>query len=348
MKNLLLLLLLFPLLLSSQEKIYTKDNVFMGYEEDLVNACVNGANDVLNIGGNSIAMKDYCSCVMNSLMPNLYSWEIEDAAKNNTMKELFIKDKNLTYIMDCIDPIMESDVLDNYNYGDQDFSDYDKSIMIKGCVEVAMSEEGLGDLYGLTYEDIYNYCSCSINKFVALGYNFGQLKLIEDESSEVFNEVTIPCMEEILSDNESSSEYINSYVSTDIIGYKRSSTIELVDYFNSLYKIKIEIGGIVKYFTFDTGASDLVISTDMAIDLIKKGVIEEDDFLGEELYTLADNSIVLAEIVRLDGIIIGDYTLNNVIVAVIEDGSLLCGVGILNKFKNWELNQNPSSLTLYR
>lgn len=320
----------------------------MGYKDDLVDACANGANDILNVGGNSVAIRDYCSCVMNGLMPNLYSWEIEEAAKNNTMKELFIKDKNLDYIMDCIDPIMESDVLDDYNYGKQDYSDYDKSIMIKGCVEVAMSEEGLDELYGMTYEDIYNYCSCSIDKFISLGYNFGQLKLIEDEGSEVFNEVTIPCVKEILSDNIGSSDYINSYISTDIVGYKRSSTIELVDYFNSLYKIKIEIGGIVKYFTFDTGATDLVISTDLAIELIKEGLIEEDDFLGEELYTLADNSVVLAEMIRLDGINIGDYTVNNVIVAVIEEGSLLCGVGLLNKFRNWELNQNTSSLILYR
>ena len=348
MKRLLFYFSLIPLFLCSQDKIYTKDNVFMGYKEDLVDACVNGANDILNIGGNPVTIKDYCSCVMNGLIPKLYSWDIEQAAKNNTMKELFIKGENLDYIMDCIEPVMQSDALDDYNYGEQDYSDYDKSIMIKGCVEVAMSEEGIGSIHDLSYEDIFNYCSCSINKFVSLGYNFGQIKLIEDEGSEVFNEVTIPCMEEIFSLNESSSGYINSYVPTDIIGYKRSSKIDLVDYFNSLYKIKIDVGGIVKYFTFDTGASDLVISANLANDLIKKGLIEEDDFLGEELFTLADNSVVLAKMIRLDGVNIGDYTVNNVIVAVIEDGSLLCGVGFLNKFSNWELNQNTNSLILYK
>ena len=348
MKKLLLLLLCVPLLLSSQEKIYTKDNVFMGYKNDLVESCTDGANDILNIGGNDVSIKDYCSCVMTILIPHLYSWEIEDAAKTNTMKELFIKEENIGYIMECIDPIMESNVLDDFNYGDQDFSDYDKSVMIKGCVRISMSEEGVGGLLGWTYKESYNYCSCAINKFVSSGYSLGQIKLIEDEGSEAFNEVAIPCMEEILSNSENTTTYTNSYNPNDIIGSKKSSSIELVDYFNSIYKIKIEIGGIVQYFTFDTGATDLVINTDLAIELFKKGIIKEKDFLGEEIYTLADNSVVLADMVKLDGLTIGDYTVNNVIVAVIEDGSLLCGVGLLNKFRDWQLNQNPIRLTLYR
>ena len=347
MKKLLLILLCVPLLLSSQEKIYTKDNVFMGYKIDLVESCINGANDVLNIGGNSVAIKDYCSCVTTSLMPYLYSWEIEDALKKNTMKELFLKDENIGYILECIDQILESDVLDGFNYGDQDYSDYDKSLMIKVCAE-AMLEEGEGELLGWTYKDSYNYCSCAINTFVDLGYSLGQLKLIEDESSEAFNEVAIPCMQEIFSNSENTITYTNSYNTNDIIGSKESSSIELVDYFNSIYKIKIEIGGIIQYFTFDTGATDLVINTDLAIELFKKGIIKEEDFLGEEIYTLADNSVVIADMVKLDGLTIGDYTVNNVIIAVIEDGSLLCGIGLLSKFRDWELNQDPIRLTLYR
>ena len=318
----------------------------MGYKRDFIEDCTKGANDIMDIGGNSIEIKDYCNCVMENLIPKLYSWELEEAAQNNTIKELFID--NISYIMECVQPFFDSDIMDDFNYGKQNYSDYDKSIMIQMCVKSAIDEEGVGDLLGLSYTEIYNYCSCSVNELVSKGYNFGQLKLVEDEDSEVFNEITLPCLDEILSSVDDYTNYTNEYYSEDIIGPSNSSTLELVYYPNSIYKIKIEIDGIVKYFTFDTGASDMVINRELEELLLRKKIIDEGDYLGEELYTLADNSIVIARMIKIDGITLGDYTINNVVVAAIDNGSLLCGVGLLNKFRNWNFNQDSNSLTIYK
>jgi predicted aspartyl protease len=52
--------------------------------------------------------------------------------------------------------------------------------------------------------------------------------------------------------------------------------------------------------------------------------------------------------VKLDNVIIGDYTINNVVVAIIEDGVLLCGKSILDKFKKWEIDQNNKLLILFK
>jgi predicted aspartyl protease len=50
----------------------------------------------------------------------------------------------------------------------------------------------------------------------------------------------------------------------------------------------------------------------------------------------------------VDNITIGDYVLNNVVIAVIDEGSLLCGKSFLDKFKKWELDKENNFLILYK
>ena len=63
---------------------------------------------------------------------------------------------------------------------------------------------------------------------------------------------------------------------------------------------------------------------------------------------LNKNKKLKALIVKLDNIIIGDYTLNNVVIAVIDEGSLLCGKSFLDKFKKWEIDKQNNVLILYK
>ena len=65
-------------------------------------------------------------------------------------------------------------------------------------------------------------------------------------------------------------------------------------------------------------------------------------------FTLANNQKVKAQMVILDNIIIGDYTLNNVLIAIIDEGSLLCGKSFLVKFKKWEIDKQNNVVILYK
>ena len=56
----------------------------------------------------------------------------------------------------------------------------------------------------------------------------------------------------------------------------------------------------------------------------------------------------MADIVLINNISIGQYTINNVYVAVIESGSLLCGKGFFDKFKTWKFNKLNHKITLYK
>ena len=105
---------------------------------------------------------------------------------------------------------------------------------------------------------------------------------------------------------------------------------------------------MTKYYLFDTGASDLIINRDTERELLLNGVLKKENYLNKTEYTLANNQTVKAQKVKLDNIIIGDYTLNNVIIAIIDEGSLLCGKSFIDKFKKWEIDKQNNVLILYK
>ena len=82
--------------------------------------------------------------------------------------------------------------------------------------------------------------------------------------------------------------------------------------------------------------------------LILKGSIKEEDYLGEQEFVLADNSVVIGRVVKLNNVKIGDYTVNHVIVSVVDGGSLLCGLGLLDKFRKWDFIKESESLKIYK
>ena len=176
----------------------------------------------------------------------------------------------------------------------------------------------------------------------------GQLNMIDDENSESFNEVALPCFQKILLDKDNSGLFINEYILDDIVGDEYMSEVKLNNYLPSVYKIKINIDGVVKYFLFDTGATDLIINSDMERELIFNGSIKKEDYLGEQEFILADNSVVIGRVVRINNIKIGDYMVNNVIVSVLDRGSLLCGLGLLEKFRKWVFIKDSEILKIYK
>ncbi len=76
--------------------------------------------------------------------------------------------------------------------------------------------------------------------------------------------------------------------------------------------------------------------------------MKKEDYLSKTEYTLANNKTVKGQKIKVNNIVIGDYTLNNVIIAIIDEGSLLCGKSFLDKFKKWEIDKQNNVLILYK
>jgi clan AA aspartic protease (TIGR02281 family) len=328
----------------SAQVIKSKDGVSLGERKDFISRCTNRADKkLMTINGLEFETYKYCACVCDNLLPTLNNWEIEKAAKENKLIDLFLEEKNLEILMNCLEDNFK--INEDYEFSNSDNSEQQKKIGIKTCIFEIMNDNEMKEIW--TNELAEEYCTCVISKLLSAGYTYKDILEMEDENSASFNEITLPCIAEILkTHNEIKTS--NLYNIYDIKGGGYRSLIPLVDYLGKGYKIKINISGVTKYYLFDTGASDLLINRDTERELLLNGVLKKENYLNKTEYTLANNQTVKAQMVRLDNIIIGDYTLNNVVIAIIDEGSLLCGKSFLDKFKKWEIDMQNNVLILYK
>jgi len=324
--------------------VESKDGVSLGQRSEFISSCTKGADKkLMNINGIEIEIYKYCACVCDNLIPTINSWEMERAVKENKMTDLFLKDKNLEILMKCLEGNFK--IEEDYEFSNSNNPDLQIKIGIKICVDEIMNDEENKDIW--TEELAEEYCVCAINKLYSAGYTYKDILEIEDENSESFNEIVMPCAVEALKD-KTESQSSNLYKIDDIEGGGYRSLIPLVDYLGQGYKIKISISGVTKYYLFDTGASDLIIDRDTERELLLNGALKRESYLGKIEYTLANNQIIQAQEVVVNNITIGDYTLNNLVIGIIDEGSLLCGKSFLDKFKKWEIDKQNNVLILYK
>ena len=268
---------------------------------------------------------------------------MEKAVKENKIIDLFLEDKNLEILMSCLEGNFKVD--DDYIFEDSGNSETQRKYSIKSCVKEILDAPENNDLW--TKKLAEEYCECAMDKLFSKGYTYKDIQEIEDENSESFNEIAMPCISLVLGDNPEFKSS-NTYNINDIEGDKYRSFIPLVDYLGQGYKIKISISGVSKYYLFDTGASDLIIDRDTERELLLNGVLKRGNYLGKTQYTTANNQIMEAQMVKVNNITIGDYTIGNVVISVVDEVSLLCGKSFLDKFYKWEIDKQNKVLVLYK
>lgn len=341
MKYLTIIYLMTLTLPYTAQVINFKDGVSMGQRSEVISGCTNGTDKkLMTFNGMEIEMYKWCTCLCDNLIPIINSWEMERAMKENKLTDLFLKDENLEILIKCLEGKIKID--DDYKYEYSENPELQKKVGIKICVNDKLND---GEVW--TKELAEEYCDCKINKLLSAGYTYKDILEIEDENSVSFNEVALPCFSQVFKTN-TKIKPSNSYSIYDIKGEGYRSLIPLIDYLGQGYKIKINISGSTKYYLLDTGASDLIINRDMEIELLLDGVLKKENYLNKTEYTLANNQTVQAQMVKVDNIIIGDYTLSNVVIGIIDEGSLLCGLSFLDKFKKWEIDKQNNFLILYK
>lgn len=326
------------------QEIKTKDGLSMGERSEFIAICEeSAAEQMMNINGVQFESYRYCACVCDKLIPELYSWEIMEAAEEDKIMELFMNETNLAIIMNCLEDNVQ--IGNDFVFESSLATEQQKELAVEACVMEIMNTPDLTDMW--SRETARNYCQCAIDKLLTSGYSYKDLMEAENEDSPVYNEIVIPCLQEAMLELLE-VESNNSYVEEDIIGTSESSVVSLINYLGSGYKIKIIIAGKPKYYLFDTGASDLFIDRETERELLLDGIIQREDYLEMKTYIMADNTPVEAQLVRIDGVTIGDYTVNNVVVAIMDGGSLLCGKSLLDKFRKWEFDGASQTLILYK
>ena len=81
----------------------------------------------------------------------------------------------------------------------------------------------------------------------------------------------------------------------------------------NIYEIVTEINKVLKIsFIFDSGASEVSITPDVALTLIRTGTIDSNDWLEGATYKFADGSVAKSTRFRIKSLRIGNYLLKNV------------------------------------
>jgi len=309
----------------SVNSFYTIDGFDMGSKEEFLKSLPID-EEIIDLNGVSVNTSKFNSCLIDSHIANLKSIEIAKAIKKKDLSYLYPSDlENVERILSCIG--------DDFKVGESHY---------ELCLEREMSAKS--DVTSIaTVED---YCRCECDKLKDLVNNYQDWKNyyneIGDRNKPSYNEIILPCRNSVVK-----SVSPNQYNSVDVEGFSEQSIVKLTSD-GTTFKIKLKFNGIVRYFLFDTGASELLINSEFEKELIENGSILPSDYVASKKFEIANGKIIEARGVKLNNIVIGGYRVNNVVAYISEQGGMLCGMGLMNKFKSWDLDKQNKMLTIYK
>lgn len=217
-----------------------------------------------------------------------------------------------------------------------------KSSELKDCVKELESSKIIME-FGKEI-DLFSFCECVHDNLIGIDYSVVNILDFDDINSPLYNEKILPCLKN-LEINTSFNEKYESEVLSD-------NNIESILLINSgvSFRVPLKIGEFHKYFTLDSGASDSFISTKFERILKTKGLIKNIHYLPSIIYEMANGNNVLCKRVLLSNVGIGNFTVNNVVFAIMpeDDVGFLLGKSFLDNFSYWSIVTEQSKLVLVK
>lgn len=111
---------------------------------------------------------------------------------------------------------------------------------------------------------------------------------------------------------------------------------------NGVCKVKCSINDLPLYFVFDTGASDVSISSVEATFMMKNGYLKSTDVIGKQNYMMANGEISAGTILNIRNVNFGGLDLDNIRASVVHNQTapLLLGQSVLNRLGNIEIDNS--------
>ena len=303
------------------DNFYTKDGYNMGSKKMFINKVTKEVSE-LEFSGLKIDGSKVWDCIIEHKVPTLNTEAFLKLLKKDISK-LFPTDENeIDALMSCVG--------DGFSIGES---------YVELCKKRYLNA-------GFSTFESTSYCDCEYEKLKEKVVDYQAFKKyyseIGDEHKDSYNEVILPCRNLVEKKRMS-----NNYNPEDIEGFSDESFIKLTAS-GSTFKIKLVIEGVSRYFTFDSGASELIINADLEKELLDKKLISASNYVKSKSFSTADGSIVNAKGLILNNIVIGGFKVHNVTAYITDKGGMLCGMGLLNKFKNWEFDKDQSMLVIYK
>jgi hypothetical protein len=188
-----------------------------------------------------------------------------------------------------------------------------------------------------------SFCDCQRDLINTKRLSDAQLDAIENPNSLMYYEMIYKCGDPFAEEN--GVKNWNASSANDIKG-PEVDTVATLNIAGMTY-VKLKIGSLVQIWLFDTGASDFLITTVMEGTLKKEKVLTDANYLGIGEYEMANGAIESCRRYRINNLKIGDFSVDNVIVAVSEKARrIIAGKALLNKFSSWTLNNEKNNLIL--
>ncbi len=116
------------------------------------------------------------------------------------------------------------------------------------------------------------------------------------------------------------------------------------------FEIPCDINGLQLRMIFDTGASDVTISSVEANFMLKNGYLSEKDVKGKRYYQIANGQLNEGTVVTLREVKIGDAVLHNVDASVVKSqkAPLLLGQSAMERFGTITIDNDNNKLIIKR
>ena len=128
-----------------------------------------------------------------------------------------------------------------------------------------------------------------------------------------------------------------------------SQTSIVLEKKNGVYFVPCKVNGLNMKFIFDTGASDVTISSTEALFMLKNGYLSKNDLIGTEYYQIANGDIQKGTKILIRNIKIGGYQLHNVQASIIHNSNapLLLGQSALEKLGKFYFDYSKNTLVIF-
>lgn len=156
------------------------------------------------------------------------------------------------------------------------------------------------------------------------------------EFKALINEYEEKHLQEIASDEENDSAY---ELKVEEVPFTKDAGV---------CKVKCSINGLPLHFIFDTGATDVSISSVEATFMAKNDFLSSTDIIGKQNYQTADGNITEGTVINLKDVKLGSLHMNNIKASVVRNQAapLLLGQSVLSKLGKIEIDNTKNVLRI--
>lgn len=333
-----LLCMLFTRTVPAQDNdkfLHSREGNTLGYKKDFVLDCVAGYGAPLD----NPVLRQVCSCQVNLIDWHFSNSQIRDYRKKYKRAGFsrLIGDDTLlqNQISQCAAGVNDLLLLSIPSY---------RKNFITRCKDMVALAGG-NKKYNDTAATVF--CNCAVDVLEQRKITIEKFEDLEDPSSFLYNEVVYRCGSPWLEATDFAHDWQPDN-RADIEGPYETDSVPVLSVMG-MHKIKMTIGSETRIWLLDSGASDLLVSEEFFKKLKDQGVVTNLDYIGEGRYAMADSRVIACKRYKIDGVHIGEFTINNVVIAASRYAKeFLVGKSLLNKFRHWTLDNENNVLVLTR